>query len=143
LFSSNFKKKGSTWYRETSGALQVLDLQKSNFGGQFYINLCLVPSGMAVEGAPTPKAHKCPISIRIGSLFGDDRKEAEDLLNLEFQDLSPVERELGIKRMLERVVTIFFDRLTELSDLKLAIEQGMFKRGAVTVAARNYLGLEK
>jgi hypothetical protein len=142
LSQQGFKKRGSTWYRQNAGTLQAVDLQKSAYGGQFYVNLCFAPEGMSVEGMPFPKVHKCPVWIRIGSAFADHRSQCEELFDLEQQGVAEAERTIGIQQILIQLVVPFFNQLRESNDLKLAIENGTFKGGAVTLAARKHLGIE-
>ena len=83
LCPRGFKKKETAWYCKSAGMLQIVELQKSSFGLQFYLNLCWVPDGMEVEGMPTPNAHKCPIRIRLTALFPEQRDEIEKVFDLE------------------------------------------------------------
>ena len=39
LVSEGFKRKGRNWYKTLDDCVQVLNLQKSPWGGQYYINL--------------------------------------------------------------------------------------------------------
>ena len=141
LIAKGFVKKGSTWYRKTEDLLQVVDLQKSSFGGQFYVNLCYVPEGVAVEGMPTPKEHKCPIRMRVTSLFRDDRARINKLFDLEDKTVSEEERTEGVRDLLSSSVLPFFDQTSSSTALRAAIEKGLFENGAVTLAARTSLGL--
>ena len=143
LSQQGFKKKGATWYRQAAGTLQAVDLQKSAYGGQFYVNLCFVPEGMEVDGMPFPKVHKCPIWIRIDSAFADSQRQLEELFDLEQQVVAEATRTIGIQDMLIRLVVPFFDQLRESNDLRQAIENGVFKGGSVNLAARRHLGIEK
>ncbi len=137
----DFRKKGMTWYRQRKESLQVLNLQKSSYGDQYYLNLCFVPTGMEVEGLPTPKEHKCPIRIRLTSIFDKDFKsEVESLLDLERESASDVIREIGIRDLCKSQVIPFLDEIEKVG-LKNAIVQGRFANGAVTLAAKRFMGI--
>ena len=142
LVPHGFKKKASSWYRQTIGALQVVDLQKSAYGGQFYVNLCFVPDGMAVDGMPTPKEYKCPLRIRLDSVFPENSKQLEELFDLEGQSLSETSRTKGVQDVLIRMVIPFLDQLREPNDLRQGIIQGMFSRGLVNLAAQKHFGID-
>ncbi|WP_457150720.1 DUF4304 domain-containing protein, partial [Mesorhizobium sp. P5_C1] len=96
LSANGFKKKSATWYRQDAGALQVVNLQKSNFGLRFYVNIGCVPNGMSVEGLPTPKEYDCPIKIRLDSAFPDQKTRIEETLDLEISGLKDDERSANI-----------------------------------------------
>ena len=88
LVVAGFRKKGSCWYRQLSDILQLIDLQKSSYGKQFYINIACVPRGMQPEGMPFPQEHKCPIRIRLTSAFPAQRERVDKSLDLENGDLA-------------------------------------------------------
>ncbi|HEY3148581.1 MAG TPA: DUF4304 domain-containing protein [Dongiaceae bacterium] len=140
LSSHGFKKKRSTWYRQATDALQGVDLQKSTYGGQFYVNLCFVPAGMVVEGMPTPKEHKCPVRIRLDSAFPESKKRIEELFDLE-RMVAEAQRTTGIQDIFGRLLIPFLDQLYAPSDFRTAIERGVFRGGAVTIAARQHFGI--
>lgn len=141
LAPHGFRKKGGAWYRESRGVLQGVDLQKSSYGEQFFVNLFFVPEGIAVEGMPTPKEHKCPIRIRLTSAMPERRKDIEELFDLEQPNLSESQRISGIQKVISRMLIDFLDPLQSNGGLKLAIEENTFKLGAVNLVARKHLGV--
>ena len=141
LATRGFKKKGTTWYREALGVLQVVNLQKSSWGASFYLNLAFVPEGMSVEGMPRPKEYKCPIRIRLDSAYPDKEALIEGLLRYEDVEMSDEQRTAGIEGMFHDMVLPFMDRLQTVDDLKRAIEGGTFHNASVILDARKHLGL--
>lgn len=141
LASHGFNRKSSSWYREAEGGLQVVDLQKSSYGLQFYLNLCCVPAGMAVEGMPTPKEHKCPIRIRLTAAFQEHRDDIEAAFDLDRTSLSEAQRQGSVVRIVREWLLPFFDQIVCARELRRAIEQGVFKRGVVSLEAQRHLGL--
>lgn len=141
LVAVGFKKKASTWYRETEGSLQVVDLQKSAYGLQFYLNLCCVPKGMYVEGMPTPKEHKCPIRVRLADVYPERGTQVGDVFDLERAGVSDVQRREQLNEIINKLVLPFFERTASAHALRDAIRQGLFKRGAVSLATKMHLGI--
>lgn len=141
LAAQGFRKKASSWYRQADEALQVVDLQKSAYGLQFFLNLCCVPAGMDVEGMPTPKEHKCPIRIRLTSAFPERREQIEEALDLERTNLDDAQRQDAVARLTSELVLPFVNHMKDAATLRQAIGEGIFKRGAVNLAAQKYLGL--
>jgi len=143
LVTHGFKKKASTWYRQGEGALQVVDLQKSSFGMQFYINLCCVPVGMSVEGMPTPKEHKCSIRIRLTSAFPEEKEEIEKILDLERRDIDNTMRLNQITRITNQLVIPFLALMKDVTSLKRAMEKGRLKNALIDLAAQKHLGINE
>lgn len=141
LSATGFKKKASSWYRQAEGALQVVDLQKSSWGMQFYVNLCCVPGGMEVEGMPTPKEHKCPIRVRLTSAFPDRKEEIEKAFDLEASSISESDRIEQVARLANELVLPFMSCMKDAPSLRQAIEQGRFKNAWVNLAAQRHLGI--
>jgi len=141
LKAQGFKKKRRNWYRQAKDVLQVVNLQKSDWGPQFWLNLALVPEGMTVEGMPQPPHYKCPIRIRLGSAYPDKRAVIDTLLDLEDVGLSDEQRTEGIEKMFHEMVLPFMDRLQTIDDLKRAIDDGTLRRSALDLVAKKHLGL--
>jgi len=141
LQAAGFKKKGSSWYFQSAGGLLVLDLQKSKYGAQFYVNLCCVPAGMNVQGMPTPKEHKCPIRIRLASAFPKKEREIEETFDLEDASLQDSARAGRITSLVYNLVLPFFENMKSLASLKDAIKKGVFDSGMVDLEVKRHLGV--
>ena len=68
---NGFRRKSNAWYLPQAETIAVLDLQKSQYGPQYYANvaLWLLPLG----DAATPKEGTCQIRTRLTSLFPDSQ----------------------------------------------------------------------
>jgi hypothetical protein len=141
LIAQGFKRKASTWYRQAEGALHVIDLQKSNYGMQFYVNLCCVPLGMEIEGMPTPKEHKCPIRVRLTSMAPGQKPLIEKAFDLEADSLSEDERTKAITKVVCEVILPFMSQLKDASSIREIIRGGELKTAWVNLAAQRYLGI--
>jgi hypothetical protein len=102
--SSGFTKKSGSWYRRSSETIVVLNLQKSQYGPQYYVNVGLWLLGIGPEEAP--KENHCHVRTRLEFLVPtpkgrvttlldlasplDDRTRREELLTLLKSDLLPV-----------------------------------------------------
>ncbi|WP_192357157.1 DUF4304 domain-containing protein [Mesorhizobium mediterraneum] len=74
--------RATNYYREWPEAVCVLNLQKSAWGPQFYLNAAIWLTRFGAERRP--KEHKCHIRWRINSLMGDEQSKAfTEALNLE------------------------------------------------------------
>lgn len=103
--SSGFTKKSGSWYRRSSETIVVLNLQESQYGPQYYVNVALWLLGIGPE-EEAPKENHCHVRTRLELLVPtpkgrattlldltsplDDRTRREELLTLLDSDLLPV-----------------------------------------------------
>ena len=137
------KKSPDYWYRVGVGVVQVINLQKSAYGMQFYVNLCCVPEGFEVPDMPTPKESQCPIRIRLTAVHPEQRKRIESLLDLENSSFEDAEREQGVNALVTELIVPFFADVQTVEALKSAITSNKLDEGAVMFAVRKYLGIEQ
>jgi len=99
-----FTRKATSWYRKQPDSIAVLDLQKSQYGHQYYVNvaLWLLPLGSAT----TPKENQCQIRSRLGSLYPEDEREIAQLLDLE-SNINDDDRMARLGIYLERVIPLY------------------------------------
>lgn len=93
-----FKKKGGTWYQSNEETIVLIDLQKSNYGDQYYINIAMWIR--ALGESVFPKEHQCHVRVRFGSAFPQLKLMSEILFNLEEASLTDEQREDGIRNLL-------------------------------------------
>ena len=141
LSTFGFKKKGSTWYCHREGSLQVVDLQKSSYGMQFFVNLSCVPAGMEIEGMPTPKENKCPIRVRLTSVFPEQKEDIEKVFDLEFSSISELDRIAQVCRIVNDLIFPFMACMNDASSIRQAIEQHIIKVAWINLAAQRHLGV--
>ena len=70
LHDAGFVSKSGSWYRSGSDAVVVLNLQKSDFGNYFYLNVGINLKALSDE--PFPKSNQCHIGIRADNLVAED-----------------------------------------------------------------------
>jgi hypothetical protein len=110
--SAGFEKKNGAWYRHGNEVISVLDLQKSQFGRTYYINVAWWLMALGEEKYPKPQ--RCHIVTRIDSLFPGEQEHLERLLDLE----SPVEESDRVARL----TLLLESRLLPLLDQTASIE---------------------
>lgn len=72
---AGFSKHIGSWYRDTDDVITVAELQKSQYGLQYYIALWLRPLGEA----KTPKEQACHVRSRLSLLVGSADGQLEAL----------------------------------------------------------------
>ena len=63
LKALGFKKKARTWWRTENDSIQVVNLQKSPYGDQLYVNLALYIRSLGPERLPPE--NRCHIQARL------------------------------------------------------------------------------
>lgn len=89
--SENLEKRSGSWYQRGDDLITVLELQKSNFGDRYFVNIAIWLT--AIEPASFPKENKCHIRTRLTELV-PDASAVDGLLNLDtpLDDAQRVER---------------------------------------------------
>ena len=136
---NGFHKKSDTWYRRTDDAILVVNLQKSDYGYQYYINLAVWLKALGENAFP--KEHHCHIRLRAVHLDRNHQRHWEhEVLNLENTSMSDVERAQQIQTLLEDIAIPFLLSCGSLDRIRKLYREGQFKGAAVRVQAQEFLG---
>lgn len=73
-------ERGGSWYLHGANVIVVVELQKSNYGLQHFINVAVWLSDL--DDARFPKEHVCHVRTRLTQLVSDPQRLSE-LLDLE------------------------------------------------------------
>lgn len=100
LRTLGFVKKSNNWYLETEETILVVNLQKSQYGEQYYVNCGVTLKSFG--GDPFPKEHLCDIRFRLSSVVPSEKhEECERALNLENNIFSEEERKIAVTKLFE------------------------------------------
>jgi hypothetical protein len=66
LKARGFAKKSGSWYLEQPETVLVANLQKSQYGDQYYVNLAVAVKRLSSERFP--KEHHCHVRVRLETL---------------------------------------------------------------------------
>jgi hypothetical protein len=130
-----FEEVGALWVRTFPEVSQVVGLQKSNFGNQYYINL-----GIAIRalGIPEPiKEEVCHIRIQVEALL-DPASPVGQLLDLD-QPLSPEAREERLDATVSPAVSKFLAASRDIAGLRTLKASSLLSRAFVHREARDLL----
>jgi hypothetical protein len=67
--AKEFRKTGATWHRDADRLVQVFNIQKSQWGDQFYLNVGIYLRDLGNESRPTE--YRCHVRCRAEGLLGD------------------------------------------------------------------------
>lgn len=131
LKASGFKKKARTWTRETPDAFQVVNLQKSQFSEQVYVNVAVYLKALGDE--TSPPEHRCHIRARLERI-------APESLSAEIRSLNaalPMSASL-LSALLELAVS-WLERVSSRPGLDVFVGSSMARHCFVDVKVRAHL----
>lgn len=126
LKANNFIKKSGSWYREVDESVMVVNLQKSNYGNTFYINLGVWFKRFGQS--QFPKEQQCHIRIRLSSLTGE---ELDNALNLENTAVTEVDRQLTIDGAISQRALPFLSACSTVNGVRSMLSEGRLKKAFV------------
>ena len=135
---SSGEKKSGGWYWRSDEVVAVVDLQKSQYGPKYYVNVAFWLR--AVGDERWPKTWKSHIAMRIEDLPGVERDRVECLLDLE-SDVADEQRVDELSALLTTAVAPFIERGNSLVGLRSMIDDGTLKRWLLRVPAQEQLGV--
>jgi len=129
-----FKKDRTTWRKECPESTLVLNLQKSQYGDLYYVNLgiWLKPIG----GSHAPKEYQCHIRARLESI---SRLPLAEALDMEKPGLGDEERADLIRRAVESEALPWLEASSSVAGAREQLEGGRLQGAPVMGLAREFL----
>jgi hypothetical protein len=130
LKEAGFKKKSNSWYWSNDEVVLLVNLQKSQYGDQYYVN-----GGVALKslGADEfPKEHHCHIRFRLTAVVSEEEsKEIESVFNLESESLSEQQRKEEISRLVRDVALPILQGCSTESGIAETVKSGRLSKAMV------------
>lgn len=133
--AGGFKGGPRTWRMEVPLGLAVLNLQKSQWGPQYYVNFGLYVRSLGV--LPEPRAEQCHYYARAERVDPSQEQRWKELLDLE-RPIEESQRRREIEAFLSVVVVPFLTSLGSDEGLRAAHADGRLTQGA-RVELQQYL----
>ena|SRR2546430_17331722 len=125
---SGMLKQSGTWYRTTDDVTQAMNLQKSQYGPRYYVN---VGWWLRALGDVTfPKENQWHIGIRLDSLAANRADEINELMNLD-SPIAVAERTQRLGELLESELRPLLDGTASVESLRALRREGRLKSAAV------------
>lgn len=131
-----FRKKQQNWYFDTDDCVEMINLQKDDFGGRFYINLGIMVKYL--DQTPEPKEYKCHVRIRLDRLV-DDRERLMKALNLEDISITSDERFAAISEAINNHALPFLNSMGTVDGVKKVLSEKEFIKSWTMVVLKDYL----
>jgi hypothetical protein len=130
LKNSGLKKKSNSWYWSNNDVVQVINLQKSQYGDQYYLNfgIGLIELGIS----DFPKEQHCHIRFRAAAVVSDELKlKIESALDLESMSMSDEERASDISELIREVILPVFSDCSSKNGVLYSVKRGLFFKAMV------------
>ncbi|MCK6575794.1 DUF4304 domain-containing protein [Myxococcota bacterium] len=135
-----FVRKSSTWHRELDETFLVVDLQMSNFGQQYYVNLGILVKGLPlVRDRLPPKENECHIRLRIEALKPGEEESLRRLLDLEDPSIGADERREQVRAVVADVAAPFLAGCGTRVGISDAFRQGRLNHALIHRVVRESL----
>jgi len=135
--AQGLERRRANWYRRSDGVVTVLNVQKSLYGPQYYVNWGFFLTDLG--DASHPSVPDCQVTTRLEAILPEHEEEIEQLLDLA-APLDEDQRRDGLKQLLrlahERL------RVTTKEDIRDRIADGTLADAAIDLEAQALLGLE-
>jgi len=137
LKEAGFHKKSGTWYVEKEEVVVVANLQKSQWGLQYYINLEIWLKRLAEK--KFPKENECHIRLRARSLPAIEDDFFNQTFDLENTTLTPEERYERICLIMRNIVIPFINRCCSAGGINEEFQKGQLSNAMIRVEAKELL----
>lgn len=131
---ASFIKNGQSWYRYGKDTIGVINLQKSDWGNFYYINLGIWLKGIGDE--KFPKENHCQIRGRAEGLFPEARELVSRGCSLEESDPEYITQ---LSVFLRDQLIPFLEEAMDIEKLRSLIQEGRWRSGSITGDARRFL----
>jgi hypothetical protein len=133
--NATFVKKGQSWYLDGEDSIIVVNIQKSNFDEEYFMNVGIWLRGLGV--ALFPKENQCHLSCRIERLFPEDRELIRTGFSLEKTNLQTL---IDLLEFIKLKLIPFLEDCTKNYKLTEFMNTGRFKSGLISKEAKDFLG---
>ncbi|WCL50636.1 DUF4304 domain-containing protein [Leptospira sp. GIMC2001] len=131
LKTYGFYKNKLNWIFEDENIVKILNIQKSSFGKQIYLNIGIIIKSLEPEVFPV--INKCHIQIRLDNLIKGDILDFENNIKIE-------DRATFIKNLLSSNPYNFFTLNGTLNNIRNFIKES--KTEIIFLKAKEYLGID-
>ncbi len=130
LKKAGFKKRSDSWYWSNDEVVLLINLQKSQYGDQYYVN-----GGVALKllgAVEFPKEHHCHIRFRLtGVVSEEEKKEIVSVFDLENESLSNQHRKEEASRLIKDIALPILQGCLSKSGIVETVKSGRFANAMV------------
>lgn len=130
LKEGGFTRRSNSWYWSGDETILVVNLQKSAFGEQYYINLAVWLKRLG--DVQFPRENHCHLRLRVDSLSDEGAGTWDkELLNLKNESIAPDVRKERIAGLVRSAVLPFFEACKSFNGIVRLNDEGRLKYAAI------------
>jgi len=130
-----FTKVKDNWYLAREDCTQVVHLQKSAYGEQYYLNIGVLLKRL--DDTQYPDEHKCHIRIRPHMLAA--HQNIPQMIDFEDNSVHPQERMTLLSRVVKEVILPFLDDMADLRSIRVSLKSDKYPNLIITLKTREFL----
>jgi hypothetical protein len=133
---AGFEKKSGSWYRHGDGVIAISNLQKSQYGPEYYFNqgFCL----RQLDDEPYPKPNEAHVVTRLEDLMPEPERRIGELLDLDYE-MPEDQRVDEILAVLTKGLLPLIERASSVVGLRTMVDDGTFAGAAIRGPAQEAL----
>jgi hypothetical protein len=130
LKDAGFKKKSDSWYWSNNEVVLLVNLQKSQYGDQYFVNCGVALKSLGA--AEFPKEHHCHLRFRLTAVVSEEEsKEIESVFDLENESLSEQQRKKDVSRLVKDVALPILQGCSSESGIIETVKSGRLAKAMV------------
>jgi hypothetical protein len=133
---AGFEKKSGSWYRRGDEVISISNLQKSQYGLQYYFN-----QGFwlrVIDDEKFPKSNHAHIVTRLEDLIPDAEQRITQLLDLDYE-LAEDDRINELVTLLQERLFPLIERGSTVAGLRSMVDEGVFVGAGIRGPAQEAL----
>jgi hypothetical protein len=138
LTPGGYVRQGLSWYRHCDETVLLIDLQKSDVGGQFLVNLGVSVCALNAERFPS-EAH-CHLRMRLDRV-ADNREAVLRAFDLEDTTIGPILRHEAVQLLIDEGAR-WLERFATAGGVAGALRSDASLRNRATMQVKAYFGLK-
>lgn len=139
LVEAGFKKKSDSWYWGNDEIVLLVNLQKSQYGNQYYVNCGVALK--ALGAAEFPKEHHCHIRFRLAAIVSDEeRKGIESVFDLENGSLLDERRKEEISKLIREIALPLLKGCSSMDGIAETLQSGRLAKAMVHKQVKDLIG---
>lgn len=135
--SAGFSKKSGTWCRRQQDTIAVIELQKSQYGARYFVNVALW--FLDLGDVQCPKEQACHLRTRLECLVPDEEEQLKKLLNLDDGSIAEGDRRAALLEILRERLLCFLDICSTLDGIRSLEDRGLLREFLITGPAQRVL----
>jgi hypothetical protein len=128
LLACGYRRKGPTWYKDAGNITLIVNLQKSQFANEYFINLAF--NFKELTGEDVVPEHKCHVRLRVKDASFRVCHGVNSLLCLDSTDFSSEHHVRAVSELSNDIVS-FMDDLSSVERIAAAHLDGRLEGAAV------------